>query len=235
MPATVHYKGAFYFGSFAELEEVSRLIKNEISQEPILNVDETEKKLAIDICEPFDKKDSLQTTFSKAATYATNGMVLAYSNEVFADVFCANRVDMFSPERPGTIVFTLQEFEATFGKLNLEISKVLYDSPFYIYDLSLKKAAMKFPDEDPISDEDCDIGFAALKTIWKDYVAQSDTFAFPTLFKVLDEDDDGYSVQSHYGFAPGYTFEEVMEEARKKKFIVYRWSDFWDNYYQIND
>ena len=235
MPATVHYKGSFYFGSFTELQEVMRLIRNETSQEPTLKVDETEKILTLDISEPFDKRDFLQAAFSKAATYATNGMVLAYNNEVFADVFCANRVNLFSPDRPGAIVFTLQEFEASFGKLNLEISQVVYNSPFYIYDQSLKKAAMKFPDEDPISDEDCDIGFAALKTIWVDYVAQSDTFAFPTLFKVLDEDDDEYSVQSHYGFAPGYTFEEVIEEARKKNFLVYRWSDFWDNNYQIND
>lgn len=234
MPATVHYKGAFYFGSTAELEEVTRLIEKEAS-EPLFKVDEFFKKLTIEVSEPFEKRDALQTAFSKAATYATNGMVLGYNNDAFADVFCANRTDKFSADRPGTIVFTLQEFEATFGKLDLEISKVVYDSPFYIYDISLKKVAMKFPDEDPISDEDCDVGFDALKTIWVDHIAKSDTFAFPMLFKVLDEGDDDYSVQSHYGFAPGYTFEEVIEEARKKNFLVFRWSDFWDNNYKIND
>ncbi len=233
MPDTVHYKGSFYFGTNAELTEAARLIKSEASQESILKADETGRILTIDVSAAFDKRDALNFQCHKAATYATNGMVLAYNNQAFADVICADRIETFSPERPGVIMFTLQEFEATFGKLDMEISDVVYDSPFYIYDHSLKKVAMKFPDEDPISDEDCDVGFAALKTIWVDHVAASDTFAFPVLFKVLDEDEDDYSVQSHYGFAPGYTFDEAIEEARKKNFLVYRWSDFWDNNYQI--
>ena len=234
MQATVHYKGSLYFGSNAELEEVTHLIGKEASQ-PLFNVDEFDKKLTIEVSEPFEIREALQDVFLKAVTYATNGMVLGYNNDTFADVFCANRTNEFSSDRPGAIVFTLQEFEATFGKLDLDISKVVYDSPFYIYDISLKKVAMKFPDEDPISDEDCDVGFAALKTIWVDHVAKSDAFAFPMLFKVLDDGEDGYAVQSHYGFAPGYTFDEVIGEARKKNFLVFRWSDFWDNNYEIND
>jgi hypothetical protein len=234
MPSTVHYKGSLYFGSNAELGEVMRLIEKEASQ-PFLKVDEADKKLTIEVSGPFEKREALQEAFSKAATYAANGMVLGYNNDTFADVFCAGRNDTFSADRPGAIVFTLQEFESTFGKLDLDIAKVVYDSPFYIYDISLKKVAMKFPDEDPITDEDCDIGFAALKTIWADHVAKSDTFAFPMLFNVLDEGEEVYSVQPHYGFAPGYTFEEVIGEARKKNFLVFRWSDFWDNNYTIND
>jgi len=235
MPATVHYRGSLYFGSNAELEEVMRLIEKETTQS-LLKVEEFDRKLTIEASEPFEKRGILQETFSKAATYAINGMVLCYNNDSFADLFCANRNDKFSADRPGAIVFTLQEFEATFGKLDLNISQAVYDSPFYIYDISLKKVAMKFPDEDPITDEDCDIGFAALETIWLDHVARSDTFAFRMLFEMLKEGkEDTYSVQPHYGFAPGYTFDEVIGEAKKKNFLVFRWSDYWDNNYTIND
>ncbi|WP_294818905.1 hypothetical protein [uncultured Flavobacterium sp.] len=236
MPNTLHYEGSFYFGSNAEMEEVGRLLKQQISYGPDLNTDKSEKELKIDISVPFGKKEELQSLLHNAATYALHGMLLVYMDDVFTDIIYADRTDTFNPDRPGLILFTLQEFEETFGKLDMDISKMVYDSPFYIYDESLDESGPEFIDEDPIGDEDCNIGFAALKAIWVNYVAQSDTFAFPTLFKLMEGSTEGMcSVRSTYGFAPGYTFEEAAEEARKKNFLVFRWSDFWDNRYVINE
>lgn len=228
MPSTVRYTGSFYFGSNAELEEVIRLIK-ETSQEADLDVEKAERKLTIDISIPIEQKDTLQAIWNKAATYATGGMILTYHDDRFEDVTCDNRIGEFSSDRPAVVMFTIQEFEESFGKLDMEISEVVYNSPCYIYDQSLKNAGPKFPDEIPISDEDCAVGFAILDKIWLEHFSQSETFLYPTVFKQLDEgEEDSYFIQSTHGFAPGYTFEEAIAQAKKKNFIVFRWDEYWN-------
>jgi hypothetical protein len=233
MPATVYYKGAFYFISFAELDTVKRLIEKDAPQ-AILKVDESGKKLAIEVTDSFEKKDLLQGTFSTAASYAADGMILCYQNNAFADVFCPGRINGFSPDRPCIILFTLREFEETFGKPDMEISQVVYDSPFYFYEISLEDIGPGFEDEIPISDEDFDTGFAILKKIWKQYVAISSTPVFPIVFRLYDGSKPGtHAVQGTQGFAPGYTLEQAIEEARECNFMVLRWDDFWDKSYVI--
>ncbi|MCW4470494.1 hypothetical protein OGH69_16095 [Flavobacterium sp. MFBS3-15] len=235
MPATIYYKGSFYFVSLAELQEVIHLIEKETSH-ALLNVDESGKKLSIELSGTFDKRDALQAIFSNAATYAASGMVLAYDNGTFADVFCANRCNEFNPERCSIIMFTLREFEETFGKLHMKIPELVYDSPFYIYEQSLEDIGPAFEDEIPISEEDCDTGFTILKKIWKDYVAHSGSPVFSIVFKLYEGSKPGvHAVKGTYGFAPGYSFEKAVEEAIKCNFMVLRWSDFWDDKYVIRN
>ncbi|MFC5875862.1 hypothetical protein ACFP3I_25315 [Chryseobacterium arachidis] len=50
--------------------------------------------------------------------------------------------------RPAVLVFHLSEFFRTFGMLENDISKVVYDSPFYIYDQSYEDAGPKFEREE---------------------------------------------------------------------------------------
>lgn len=234
MQGTVHYKGSFYFVSYAELDAVRRLIEKETHQAD-LQIDESGKKLTIEVNEPFEKRASLKAIFSDAATYAANGMVLEYGNGIFADVFCSCRSNEFNSGRPSILIFTLQEFEDTFGKLDIEISQVVYESPFYFYDISLEDIGPGFEDEIPISSEDCDTGFAILKKIWKEYVAISSTPVFPIVFRLYNGSrPDTCAVQGTEGFIPGYTLEQAIEEARECNFMVLRWSDFWDNNYVIN-
>jgi len=235
MPATVHYTGTFYFVSFAELDAVKHLIRTKAPQ-ALLKVDGYTKKMTIEVTEPFEKREALQGIFSTAATYAASGMVLCYHNNAFADVICARRINEFSPDRPCIILFTLHEFEETFGKLDMQISQVVYDSPFYFYEISLEDIGPGFEDEIPISDEDFDTGFAILRKIWRQYVAISSTAVFPIVFRLYaGSKPDIHAVQGTEGFAPGYTLEQAIEEAQECNFMVLRWSDFWNNNYVIKD
>ncbi|MEL1245163.1 hypothetical protein AAEO56_12875 [Flavobacterium sp. DGU11] len=229
MPSTLHYKGELYFSSYSELEAVLHLIGNEIpARETYLKIDRPALKLAIETSEPFSKKEALEKLWHTAATFATAGMILTFHDQDFEEVTCADRKNDFDPTRPGIIMFSLNEFEESFGKLEMEVSDVVYNSPFYIYDQTLKKAGPKFADEIPISDNDCTTGFDILKIIWGTHVAKSSTFLFPFIFKKLyDYERNTYSVASTYGFAPGYDMDTAMEEARKNNFIVIRWDEFW--------
>jgi hypothetical protein len=227
MPATVHYKGSFSFLSYAELEKVTHLIKEEIQQAD-LSIDQAKLKLTIAVSEPFSQKEQLETIWHTAVTYAASGMLLVYHDENFEDVICSDRFDEFNPERPAMLLFTLREYESTFEP-QMSISDVVFNSPFYIYDHSLKKTGPKFPDEIPISDEDCKNGFDVLKIIWNKHVSQSSTSLFHTLFKQADEGkEDTYTLTGTYGFAPGYTMETAKAQAEKRGFLVFSWDEFWE-------
>jgi hypothetical protein len=227
MPASIHYKGELYFSSYSELEEVSGLLIKIPETGRSVTVDEGLLKLTIAIEQPLSKKSALEKIWDKAVTFAISGMVLTFHNEDFQDVICANRSNDFSEKRPAILMFTVNEFEQTFGKLHKDISKVVYDSPFYIYDISLKKRAPKFKDELPISDKNTRVGFQILDKVWLEHVSKSETFLYPLLFKQDDEDDDDYSIQATYGFAPGYTMDTAIAEAKKSKFLVFRWNEYW--------
>ncbi|UUC46646.1 hypothetical protein [Flavobacterium cerinum] len=132
-------------------------------------------------------------------------------------------------EKPAVLVFYLSEFFEMYGMSVSNVSQTVYDSPFYIYDRSLKGKGPKFVDEIDISDEDFQAGFAILSTIWTEYVAPSDTPGFSRIFKITtDADSDDFYVESTYGFAPGYDMNAAIETITKQNFDVIRWDEFWD-------
>ncbi len=230
MPASVHYKGELYFASYSELEEGLHLIENEVSEEDAgLKVDRPQLKLTIAVSAPFSKNDQLEATFHKAVVFAKAGMILASHDEIFEDVICSDRFNGFNPERPAILMFTLHEFERSFGKLEMNISDVVYDSPFYIYDQSLREVGPKFADEVPINGEDNTVGFDILKMIWTDYIARSSTFLFSSLFKKSKHPErNTFTIAPTYGFAPGYSMDAAIAEAKTTNFIVFKWNEYWD-------
>jgi hypothetical protein len=150
--------------------------------------------------------------------------------KIFPDWSWDNFITKFESLRlskPKVLVFYLTEFERTFGKPQMEISKAVYDSPFYIYDKSLKARGPKFPDEKDISDQDCTVGFAILMKIWTEHVAQSTSALFYSIFKKTANPDDTFFVESTYGFAPGYDLDAAIETITRQNFEVVRWDEFW--------
>ncbi|MEL1245350.1 hypothetical protein AAEO56_13825 [Flavobacterium sp. DGU11] len=227
MPAQIHYKGELYFSSYSELEEVAMLIDSKIPQTEQYIVDRDKLKLTVAIEQPYSKRTALEKMWDKAVTFAISGMVHTFHDENLQDVICANRSADFNAKRPAILIFTVHEFEQTFGKLEKDISKIVYDSPFYIYDISLKKRAPKFKDELPINDKNTRVGFQILDKVWLEHISKSETFLYSTLFKQDDEDEDDYSIQATHGFAPGYTMDTAIAEAKKSKFLVFRWNEYW--------
>lgn len=232
MPAFIHYKGELYFSNRSELEAALHVITNKIldGEQQVWETPDS-LKLTIDVEAPFGKKEVLEEEWKQVLAFASSGMILVFEDQQFRDVLLSSRLTEFSPEKPAILVFMLHEFERTHGKLSQEISETVYNSPFFIYDISLKKKmGLKFEDEKDISDADCNTGFEILRKIWTEDVAEADTPLFDILFKkqVDDDDDpDEYSVESNYGFVPGYDLNEVIETARKYKFLVFRWDEYW--------
>ncbi len=228
MPAPIHYKGELYFASYSELEAGLHLIASKVPEaEGVFKVDHDQLTLTVDLEQPFSKRTALEKAWNKAVEYAISGMIMVFRDQDLLDVICAARVNEFNPKRPALLMFTVHEFEQTFGKLGKDITKVVYDSPFYFYDISLKKRAPKFKDELPISDKNTRLGFQILNKVWLEHVSKTETFLYSALFKQDDEDDDDYSIQATYGFAPGYTMETAMAEAKESKFVVFRWNEYW--------
>lgn len=136
---------------------------------------------------------------------------------------------LHNTNKPAVLVFYLSEFFEMYGMSVSNFSQTVYDSPFYIYDRSLKGKGPKFVDEIAISDEDCKAGFAILSTIWTEYVAPSDSPGFSRIFKITtDADSDDFYVESTYGFVPGYDMNAAIETITKQNFDVIRWDEFWD-------
>lgn len=132
-------------------------------------------------------------------------------------------------EKPAVLVFYLSEFFKTFGTLESDIPPVVYNSPFYIYDQSFNGVGPKFEDEKEISDEDCNLGFVILRTIWKEYIGPAQTPSAFRIFKSTEEPGkDTFSVASTYGFVPGYDMDAVIETITRQHFTVIRWDEFWD-------
>ena len=226
MPALLQTKGELYFFTRSEMEKCLELISDEIPESGI-NANWRDLKLSITTSEAFSGRRQTEKVFTKAAEFATAGMVLIYHDNSFQDVICANRDNNFNAKRPAVLVFTLREFEDSFGKLDYEIPDVVYDSPFYIYEQSLKKKGPKFSDELPISDEECTLGFE-IDMIWLKYVSQSETSLYKSLFKPGEETEEDYVIQSLHGFAPGYSMEGAIAEAKKVNFLVYTWDEYWN-------
>lgn len=131
--------------------------------------------------------------------------------------------------KPVVLVFYLSEFFQMYEMSVPNLSQTVYDSPFYIYDESLKDIGPKFVDEIAISDEDCEAGFGILSTIWTEYVAPSDTPASSRIFKIMTEtDSDDFYVEATYGFVPGYDLDSAIETITAQNFAVVRWDEFWD-------
>lgn len=231
MPALLHYKGELYFASRSELEEALRLITTNISpEEDAVSEDPDQLKLTVNIENASQKKNAAEKTWSPIVELASSGMILVFEDQQFRDVFCSNRPIEFSPKKPAILVFMLREYEEMFGKLDMEISETVYNSPFYIYDISLKKKmGLRFEREKDISDADCNTGFEILRMIWKEHVSEADTPLFDIIFKKQYEydDPDEFSVESNHGFVPGYNLDEVMETAREYNFLVFRWEEYW--------
>jgi hypothetical protein len=111
----------------------------------------------------------------------------------------------------------------------MNISDLVYDSPFYIYDQSLNDVGPKFVDELPISDAECTLGFDILKTIWIDHVARSSTFLFSSLFKKSKiAEKDTFTIAPTYGFAPGYSMDAAIAVAKKSNFMAVTWDEYWN-------
>ncbi len=231
MPALLHYKGELYFSSRSELEAAQSLITNNISsEEQAVSEDPEQLKLTVNIENSSLKKNAAEKIWKQVTELASSGMILFFENQQFRDVFCSSRATEFSPKKPAILVFMLREYEEMFGKLGMEISETVYNSPFFIYDISLKKKmGLKFEREKDISDADCDTGFEILRMIWKEHVSEADTPLFDIVFKKqYDYDDpDEFSVESNHGFVPGYSLDEVMETAREYNFLVFRWDEYW--------
>ncbi|RZJ71834.1 hypothetical protein [Flavobacterium sp.] len=132
-------------------------------------------------------------------------------------------------DRPAILVFYLSEFFERYGMSVYNFSKTVSDSPFFIYDRSLKKKGPKFPDEVDINKQDFDAGFNILKTIWTEYVAHADTPNFSRIFKTTTNlETDDFFVESTYGFAPGYNLDSAVATITDQGFAVVRWEEFWD-------
>lgn len=135
-----------------------------------------------------------------------------------------------NPEKPAVLVFHLSEFFQTYGISIANLSQTVYDSPFYIYDRSFKDRDLKFVDEKPINDEDCDAGFAILKAIWNEYVGKAKTPGFSRVFKIMtDLDTDDFYIESRYGFVPGYDMDAAIATITQQNFEVIRWDEFWNS------
>lgn len=131
--------------------------------------------------------------------------------------------------KSAVLVFHLSEFFTSFGMLDIDISQTVYNSPFYIYDQSLDGLGPKFEDEKEISDEDCDLGFSILKTIWEKYAGPAETPFASYIFKSIEEPErDTFSVAPTYGFAPGYDMDSIIETITRQNFTVVRWEEFWN-------
>ncbi|MEL1242853.1 hypothetical protein AAEO56_01155 [Flavobacterium sp. DGU11] len=134
----------------------------------------------------------------------------------------------FDTETKRILVFSLNEFEERFGKLEMDISKTVYESPFYIYDLSLESQGPKFPDEKDISDEDFRTGFEILNKIWLDHIVHSSAMYYTPIFKKEpNPENNKHSISCSYGFAPGYDVNAAIENIARYDFVVVRWEDFW--------
>lgn len=229
-PVTVHYKGTFYFSDQSDLEEVLLLLREEdIREGEACTTDTDQLILTIHMEITFSQKELMEETWNEIAGFASSGMILVYHDEQFEDVICSAGATAFNPEKPAILMFSLAEFEQLFGKIDKDISEIVYDSPFYIYDQSLKHIGPTFEDEQDISDADCNTGFEILTTIWGKHIASAETPLFTTLFKQeMSPKGRSYTVASTYGFVPGYTMEEAIATARKQNFRVFGWDEFWN-------
>lgn len=231
MPALIHYKGDLYFSNRSELEAALHVITNKIleGEESVWETPDS-LKLTVNLEAPFEKKEVLEEQWKRVLAFVSSGMILVFHDQQFRDVLISGRLTEFSIEKPAILMFMLHEYEQMFGKLKMEISETVYNSPFFIYDISFKKKmGLKFEHEKEISDADCDTGFEILRKIWKKNVSEADTPLFDILFEkqVDDDDPDGYTLQPNYGFVPGYDVNEAIETARKHNFLVFRWDEYW--------
>ncbi len=132
-------------------------------------------------------------------------------------------------DKPAVLVFSLQEFLDRYNMAFENFPKIVADSPFYMYDQSLNDVGPKFPDEDPVTDEDCDIGFGLLETIWRNYVARADTPYGSHIFKIMTKsDEEGFYVAPTYGFLPGYSMEKAKQTILDHGFEIVTWDEFWN-------
>jgi len=132
--------------------------------------------------------------------------------------------------KPAVLVFSLQEFFESYGMALENFPEHIYDSPFYMYDQAFSDSGPEFPDEDPVTDEDCDLGFGLLETIWKEYVAQSNTAYSSHIFKIRAyAGEDGFYIAPTYGFLPGYTMDKAKEAILDHGFEIVTWDEFWND------
>lgn len=131
--------------------------------------------------------------------------------------------------QPAALVFYLSEFFQSFEIPLPSLPQNVYDSPFYIYDISLDDVGPKFEDEEEISDEECDAGFSIIRTIWEEYIIRANTPGFKYIFKIIkDPESNSSSVGPVYGFAPGYDMDSAIETITRQNFVVFSWDEFWD-------
>ena len=227
--AIIRYTGTFYFPDQSELEDVLLLLAEEdIREGQSYTTDIDQLTVTVHMEVAFSEKDALEETWNQVAGFASSGMILVYHDEQFEDVICASGSAVFTSENPALLMFSLAEFEQTFGKIDEDISEIVYNSPFYIYDQSLKNKGPVFENEQDINDADCKTGFDILDTIWGKHIAPSDTPLFSTIFKQeMTPEGRSYTIAATYGFVPGYTMEEAIATAREYNFRVFNWDEFW--------
>lgn len=147
------------------------------------------------------------------------------------DKISPDKPEEFDINNPKILVFYLNEFEEIFGKLEMVISKTVYDSPFYIYDQAFKHLDLKFENEKDINDEDYTTGFDILKKIWVDHVSQYSPLHFDSLFqKKLYPNENKFSLSPTYGFVPGYDLNAAIETIQEHGFQVIRWDEYWKQF-----